>query len=302
VAQLLLTTALATRPETFPHAVQAMALAGALTKTQRAGVDMRMAMIAGLLHDIGEVYIQPLYLDRSKALDVIGHKHLVVHPRVAQMLLDTATDYPKAIGRAIGEHHERLDGSGYPARLRGDAVSPLGRILDVVEVTLGILRDAQAPLTRASFALRVVPGEFDPLWTSPIFNMAKDAQEGRVEIAAPQDPTSPLQTIGDRIQTAFLLGSALKEHGRTDAHMSIIELALERLGRLRVAWNALGLWGAPAGPQTPAERTEMAMAHGELHIRLRDLQRECMLLAERLGDAEKQRLEPLWQGMLCAVE
>jgi hypothetical protein len=171
-----------------------------------------------------------------------------------------------------------------------------------VEVTLGILRDAQAPLTRASFALRVVPGEFDPLWTSPIFNMAKDAQEGRVEIAAPQDPTSPLQTIGDRIQTAFLLGSALKEHGRTDAHMSIIELALERLGRLRVAWNALGLWGAPAGPQTPAERTEMAMAHGELHIRLRDLQRECMLLAERLGDAEKQRLEPLWQGMLCAVE
>ena len=297
VAQLLLTTALATRPETFPHAVQAMALAGALTKTQRGGVDMRIAMIAGLLHDIGEVYIQPLYLDRSMALDAIGHKHLVVHPRVAQILLDTATDYPKAIGRAVGEHHERLDGSGYPARLRENALSPLGRLLAVVEVTLGILRDARAPLTRASFALRVVPGEFDPLWTSPIFNMAKDAQEGPLEIAAPQDPASPLQTIGERIQTAFQLGSALKEHGRTDAHVAIIELALERLGRLRVAWNALGAWGTPAGPPTPAERTEMAMADGELHIRLRDLQRDCLLLAERLGDAEKQRLEPLWQGL-----
>lgn len=301
VAQLLLTTALATRPETFPHAVHAMALAGALSKTQHAGVDMRMAMIAGLLHDIGEVYIQPLYLDRSMALDVIGHKHLVVHPRVAQMLLDTSTDYPKAIGRAIGEHHERLDGSGYPARLREDALSPLGRLLAVVEVTLGILREAQAPLTRASFALRVVPGEFDPLWTSPIFNMARDAQEGLVEVAATHGPFSPLQTIGDRIQTAFQLGSGLKEHGRTDAHLAIVEIALERLGRLRVAWNALGVWGAPAGAQTPAERAEMAMAQGELHIRLRDLQRECMLLAERLGDAEKERMEPLWQGMFDAV-
>lgn len=297
VAQLLLTTALATRRETFPHAVQAMALAGALAHTQGAHVDMRMAMIAGLLHDIGEVYIQPLYLDPRNALDVIGHKHLVVHPRVAQMLLDTSTDYPKAIGRAIGEHHERLDGSGYPARLRKDALSPLGRLLAVVEVTLGILRDAQASFTRASFALRVVPGEFDPLWTSPIFNMAKAASEGVAQLLADPDQISPLQTIRERIQTAFQLGATLREHGRSDAQLVILEVALERLARLQVAWNALGVWGASAEPQTLTERTEMAMAHGELHIRLRDLQRECMLLAQRLSDAERERMEPLWQGL-----
>jgi HD domain len=300
VAQLLLTTALATRPDTFPHAVHAMALAGALAKTHRTSVDMRLAMIAGLLHDIGEVYIQPLYLDRSNALDVIGHKQLMVHPRVAQLLLDTSTDYPKAIGRAIGEHHERLDGSGYPARLRGDAVSPLGRLLAVVEVTLGILRDTQAPFTRAGFALRVVPGEFDPLWANPIFNMASDAHEVQAEIAASQDPASPLHTIGERIQTAFQLGSSLQEQEH-DAPLAIIELAVERLARLRVAWNALGLWGAPAGPHTQAELSEMAMAQGELHVRLRELQRECMLLTERLGDAERQHLVPLWQDMFEPV-
>lgn len=299
VAQLLLTTALATRPETFPHAVQAMALAGALTKTYRAGVDMRIAMIAGLLHDIGEVYIQPAYLDRGVPLDVVGHKHLVVHPRVAQLLLDNSTNYPREIGRAIGEHHERMDGSGYPARLRESDLSPLGRMLAVVEVTLGILRDTQAPLTRASFALRVVPGEFDPLWTSPIFNMAKDAHESLPETLDKGDQISPLQTLGDRIQTTFRLGSTLKENGRTDAQLVIIDAALERLGRLRVAWNALGIWGSTvATAQTAAERAEMTMAQGELHIRLRDLQRECMLLAERLGDVEKERLQPLWQGML----
>lgn len=298
VAQLLLTTALATRPDTLPHAVQAMALAGALAKTQNSGVDVRTAMIAGLLHDIGEVYIQPLYLDRDVTLDLVGHKHLVVHPRVAQLLLDASTDYPKEIGRAIGEHHERLDGAGYPARLRSDALSPLGRMLTVVEVTLGVLRDPQAPLARASFALRVVPGEFDPLWTSPVFNMAKDALQDFPPGADAEDGVSPLQTIGLRIQSAFRLGSELREQGRSDAHLAIIDMTLERLARLRVAWNALGVWGVSPHPLTPAERAELAMAQKELHIRLRDLQRECLLLAERLGDAEKARLEPLWQGML----
>ncbi len=300
VAQLLLTTALATRPETLPHAVQAMALAGALAKTQSAGVDIRMAMIAGLLHDIGEVYIQPLYLDRSAPLDLLGHKHLVVHPRVAQLLLDSTTDYPKAISRAIGEHHERLNGAGYPARLQGDAISPMGRMLAVVEAALGVMRGAQSPLARASFALRVLPGEFDPLWTSPIYNMAVSAKEDIPSLTDQTDDVSPLETIGQRIQTAFRLSSELKDQERTGAHIAIIHTALERLGRLRVAWNALGIWGLSHSALSDAERAEVSMARKELDFRLKDLQRECMLLAERIEPTERAQLEPLWEGMLAA--
>jgi hypothetical protein len=40
---------------------------------------------------------------------------------------------------------------------------------------MGVLRAPLAPLTRASFALRVVPGEFDVQWASPVFNMARNA-------------------------------------------------------------------------------------------------------------------------------
>ena len=164
VAQLLLTTALATRPDTLPHAVTAMALAGAMASSRNTLVDTRLAMLGGLLHDIGEVYIQPQYLGGDSALDLIGHKHMVVHPRVAQMLLHDTTDYPQLLCRAIGEHHERLDGSGYPARLLAPDISPLGRLLAVVEVVLGVLQARRAPITHASFALRVVPGEFVPQW------------------------------------------------------------------------------------------------------------------------------------------
>lgn len=300
VAQLLLTAAMATRPSTLPHAVVAMALAGAMASRPGSTVDVRLAMLGGLLHDIGEVYIQPQYLNCSGPLDLIGHKHLVVHPRMAQILLSSTTDYPEALSRAIGEHHERLDGSGYPARLVEPNISALGRLLAVVEVTLGILRTPRAPLTRADFALRVVPGEFDPVWTSFICNLTRTA--GEFLPATPELPSpvelSALQQIDLRTEQAKQLAITLKMQGRVGPILEIVDTAVLRLGRLRVAWNALGFWGIDAADLRPRERFELELAGKELQQRLNQLQRECLLLSERLGQLEKTWVEPLWQGVL----
>lgn len=300
VAQLLLTTALATRPDTLPHAVAAMALAGALACGRSGLVDTRLAMLGGLLHDLGEVYIQPRYLDFVGTLDLVGHKHLVVHPRLAQLMFSSITDYPEALCRAIGEHHERHDGSGYPARLVDLNCSELGRLLAVVEVTAGILRGGRAPLTRASFALRVVPGEFDPQWASLVCNLARGVNE-----AIPDEPAAtlgaeatPLTAIEQRIEQGQQLLATLKAQGRMGPILEIVETALTRLGRLQVAWNALGFWGADVRELSRTEQFELALANKELQQRLNQLQRECLLLAERLGQLEKTWIEPLWRGIL----
>lgn len=300
VAQLLLTTALATRPDTLPHAVTAMALAGAMASSRNTLVDTRLAMLGGLLHDIGEVYIQPQYLDFVGPLDLIGHKHLVVHPRLAQMLLSSTTDYPEALCRAIGEHHERHDGSGYPARLMVPNCSELGRLLAVAELACGISRKGNAPLTRASFALRVVPGEFDPQWASFICNLARAADEAVPDDAAPPQAivSSPLAHIDQRIEQARQVMTTLKAQGRTGPILEIVETALARLARLQVAWNALGFWGTEPNELSPAEQFELALANKELQQRLSQLQRECLLLSERLGQLEKTWIEPLWRGIL----
>lgn len=299
VAQLLLTTAMATRPETLPHAVAAMALAGAMA-SGGSHVDMRLAMLGGLLHDIGEVYIQPQYLNFPGPLDLLSHKHLVVHPRVAQMLLESTTDYPAELCRAIGEHHERLDGSGYPARLRDDAISPLGRLLAVVEVSLGILRTPGTPLARADFALRVVPGEFDPTWTSFIWNITRNAEEVWPEapVTQAQSGETPLQRIDQQTVLAQQLASALSAQGRTGPILDIVDTAVLRLNRLHIAWNSLGFWGDPQGELTAQQRFELEQAAHELQLRLSQLQRECLLLGERLGELEKIWVEPLWRGVL----
>ena len=299
VAQLLLTTGLATRPSTLPHAVVAMALAGAMAAARGTAVDVRTAMLGGLLHDIGEAYIQPQYLDVVGPLDLVGHKHLVVHPRVTQMLLSNTTDYPAVLCRAIGEHHERLDGSGYPARLIESALSPLGRLLAVVEVTLGILRSPPAPLLRADFALRVVPGEFDPHWTSFICNVARAAGEAIPEYASPVDAhSSPLDLIDQRIAQAQQLAATLQSQGRGGPILDVVATAQFRLGRLRVAWNALGFWGVDSGSLSAKEQFDLELAGKELQQRLNQHQRECLLLGERLGELEKTWIEPLWRGVL----
>lgn len=292
VAQLLLTTALATRPGAVEHAVQAMALAGVMATAQNTPMDARLAMIGGLLHDIGEVYVQPQYLDGERPNDTVGYKHLMVHPRMGQLLLEGTTDYPATLCRAVGEHHERLNGSGYPARLAGDAISPLGSLLSAVETLLAHQHTSSAPLTSASFALRVVPGEYPERYSSIAFNMARAAQE-------------PLPTGGDlasgslqRIHSTLLNAEQVVQdvavrvgtpHG---ARVAI--LAQQRTARLRMAWNSLGVWDVRQHLLTDADRFEMACACKELDQHFYELARECMLLAEDLTEADRCALAPLW--------
>ncbi|MEY4564740.1 MAG: hypothetical protein RLZZ618_4017 [Pseudomonadota bacterium] len=303
VVQLMLTASAASRPQTLGHAVAGMALAGAMLASHDAGhADIRLAMLGGLLHDLGEIYIHPLYLDYAQPLDLVGHKHLVVHPRVGQLLLTHLTDYPRELARAVGEHHERSDRSGYPARLCEDEISPLGRALAVMELTLGVMRWPHAKLARASFALRVLPGEFDAHWASVICEAARAAQEPMPpELDDANEPSAAipdqLADIDRRLGAARLLAIELQEQRRTAQVTDVVGHALHRFDRLRAAWNSLGLWGIADAPLTPEQQFELALAEAELSQRMRNVQRECLLLSESLGEGEKFRLSPLWRGL-----
>lgn len=141
VAQLLLSAGQAARPAVFEHAVAAMAVAGALM-AQHGGQapDLRLAMLAGLLHDLGEMYIAPEFgeAEADRELDALSYRQLVVHPHVGLLLVAQLTNYPGAVARAVAEHHERLDGSGYPHGLRGDSILLESRVLGVADVVEAI--------------------------------------------------------------------------------------------------------------------------------------------------------------------
>ncbi len=76
---------------------------------------------AALLHDIGVLHMDPIWRDPAHKVAGAGRKHLVAHPVTAMLLVRAQPDYPPAVAQAVLEHHERMDGTGYPRGLEGGA-------------------------------------------------------------------------------------------------------------------------------------------------------------------------------------
>ncbi|MBI5255468.1 MAG: HD domain-containing protein [Burkholderiales bacterium] len=299
VAQLLLTAAQASRPETFDHAVQAMALNGALMLAHGGSIaELRVAMLCGLLHDLGEMYIDPLYgeADADRALDFQSYQHLVVHPHVGSLLIAQLTNYPPSLSRAVAEHHERLDGSGYPHGLRSEQVSPQGRLLSVTEAALGVLRSRTPELARASVALRVVPGEFDLGWVGRIAEAARH-QPGLVATRDPAELGARLAMMDRALQESLNAVEALAADVSSPPMLDALGLTEHLLRRLRTGWYASGLWST--GAVTAQDAPEVEAIEDELLFRLRAIQRAALLRAGDVPPEDAMRLHSLCERMVA---
>jgi len=304
VAQLLLTAAQTARRASFDHAIAAMALAGVLMAGQGGDAPgIRLAMLAGLLHDLGEMYIDPRHgeAEADRDLDFASYQQLVVHPHVGRLLLTQLTNYPAALARAVAEHHERLDGSGYPHALTGAQLSPLGRLIAVTEATLNALRSPGQTLLHASIALRAVPGEFDLGWVGQI---------SRAAVALPPQPAAMehgdievrLAALGQVLGAAQAGVAAQFARSELAPHKEALALAAFLLGRLRTGWNESGMWNPRA--LASADAAEVEAVEDELYFRLRGIQRATLLRAGQLPAREAAALEALCESLAmgAAVE
>jgi putative nucleotidyltransferase with HDIG domain len=89
--------------------------------------------VAGLLHDIGKVTVPTEILTKPGKLSKIEMAMIKDHPRVAfDILKNVEFDWP--IARMVVQHHERMDGSGYPDGIKGEDILLEARILAVADV------------------------------------------------------------------------------------------------------------------------------------------------------------------------
>ena len=172
---LHLTVMRTNKPALFEHSVLMGLLCAHLVR-EGGGMqhDMEMAAAAGVLHDIGMLHIAPALLDSVDPLSGDELKPLYVHPLTASMVMTRFTDYPKEVVRAVVEHHERLDGSGYPRALTGEAISPLGRLVSLAEVVTAMFDgERQYPEQRVSLLLRINPRRYDPTLVPSIHRLLR---------------------------------------------------------------------------------------------------------------------------------
>lgn len=121
-------------PRAARHAAAVAAFARDIAR--EAGMskqDQELAHTAGLLHDIGQFALSDRVAERGRALNDDDWTAIRRHPELgADMLRDLGLYGP--VAEIVHAHHERIDGRGYPRRLRGDEIPELAKIIAVAEV------------------------------------------------------------------------------------------------------------------------------------------------------------------------
>jgi HD-GYP domain-containing protein (c-di-GMP phosphodiesterase class II) len=128
--------------------------------------EVEKVYLSGIIHDVGKIGIEDKILRKPAALTDEEYEIMKQHPTKGAHILD-AVPVLKAMAGAGLQHHENIDGSGYPDKLKGDEIPLLGRIVSVADAFDAMTTDrpySKAMTFEASLArLRFLAGKkFDP--------------------------------------------------------------------------------------------------------------------------------------------
>ena len=196
-----LTVARDVHPEQYRYCVAAALTAAWLGQSPMvARYDLSMLAAAGLLHDLGMLHVDPVLLDPKQAITRQQRRQLYSHPLVSALLLERHHEYPKEVIRAVREHHEVLDGSGYPAGLSGAAISRWGRILSLAQVVAALAKPGRRHAElRLSVLLRTSRHRYDATLVNRLLPLlrrtaAQEAEAAPLEVTV-ADPVARLTAI-----------------------------------------------------------------------------------------------------------
>lgn len=125
-------------PYTAGHQRRVAQLASAIGERLGLPRDQLEGLHTGaLIHDLGKINVPSDFLSRPGKLSDAAFGVIKSHPDVGAEIVD-GIDFPWPVSDMIRQHHERLDGSGYPGGLRGDQIILEARILAVADVVEAI--------------------------------------------------------------------------------------------------------------------------------------------------------------------
>jgi putative nucleotidyltransferase with HDIG domain len=120
---------------TYMHSVAVCAMMIALAR--QLGLDeeqIKLAGMAGLLHDLGKVAMPMAVLNKPGKLTDAEFAIIKSHPVQGHKMLQAGANVHPAVLDVCLHHHEKTDGSGYPDQLKGDAISLLAKMGAVCDV------------------------------------------------------------------------------------------------------------------------------------------------------------------------
>ncbi len=121
-------------PYTAGHQQRVARLACAIACEMGLGRDVDEGIrLGGMIHDIGKIHLPAEILSKPGRLSAMEYELVKSHVRVGYDILKDI-DFPWPVADIAYQHHERLDGSGYPQGLKGDEICLEARIVAVADV------------------------------------------------------------------------------------------------------------------------------------------------------------------------
>jgi putative nucleotidyltransferase with HDIG domain len=119
--------------DTYYHSLNVAVLSMMLGQAKGFSEErLKQLSFAALAHDIGKIRIPQAILRKKSALTVPEQQYLERHTKYGLDMVMKMSDFPEAAKVVITQHHELLDGSGYPQGLKGDEIDELAQIVCLV--------------------------------------------------------------------------------------------------------------------------------------------------------------------------
>jgi putative nucleotidyltransferase with HDIG domain len=156
--------------ETYMHCVRVSRSSRLLA--QAAGMnelDQKIIEFAGLFHDIGKVHVPLEILNKPAKLTAEEFDVMKEHPELSVEMLEPlkGLEFFRRLIPGVLHHHERFDGAGYPAKMEGEDIPLIARMILVVDTYDAMTADRAyrkgLPMERAYAELKEFAGrQFDP--------------------------------------------------------------------------------------------------------------------------------------------
>ena len=303
-------------PSSLTHGVLvgliAMSLMKRIRPAERGSLDR--LIVASFFHDIGELYIDPaLHKSRTNPYNAEEWRQMAAHPAIGHAVLKNMSGIAPVVAELVLEHHERLDGGGYPQGRTKSTITEEGHVLAVAEALSRFIGKHSEPFAYAEVALKIIPGEFsnavidaaaacrEELRAAQVLQEALDKADGF-------DPSSSEFQVGmsglfmkigqtcevmAQLETQTKQGSATMKRLLGDCQHSLqrITRAISSTG-LDQALNGVTLGEASEADQMQI-RLEFDVTVTEVHWRLVELSRRIMQQQQALPPEEVPVVAPL---------
>ncbi|KAF0812161.1 Cyclic di-GMP phosphodiesterase response regulator RpfG [Andreprevotia sp. IGB-42] len=146
-------------------------------------VDAVQLEAAVYMHDLGMMLLPEAIWLQTERLSEIQRRQLSLHPGWGAGLLARMPGWDQAVDMVL-QHHEKQDGSGYPAGLAGDAIVPGAKILALVDAFEAVMvkhhqRGQHRSVLRAIAEVNASDRQFDPAWVTPFNAVIRTMLENR---------------------------------------------------------------------------------------------------------------------------